>query len=169
MSDEAGLVHRAMQGDAKAYEQLILMHTQAVRSLAQSFGADWEDVVQETFLRAFAQLRSLKNPERFKEWIFGIARNVCRAERRQAGRVAKTAPAPAPAPPDCRIADLRDAIDRLPEKYRVVIEMRHFERLNYDEIGQRLGLNRNGVNARLTRARALLREHSAGIEDGASE
>ena len=50
------------------------------------------------------------------------------------------------------------ALDALPENYRTIIEMRHFEGLGYDEIGKRLGLGRNGVNARLTRARAMLRE-----------
>ncbi len=164
MSDEAELVRQAMQGDAEAYEQLVLRHTQAVRSLARSFGADWEDVVQETFLRAYTRLRTLKAPDRFKEWIFGIARNVCRSECKRLARARQAGPPPAAETSDGRIAALRDAIDRLPEKYRVVIELRHFERLSYEEIGKRLGLGRNGVNARLTRARALLRGHEAEAE-----
>jgi len=157
VSDEAGLVHRAVRGDAAAYEQLVLRHSQAVRAIARSFGADWEDVVQETFLRAYAGIRTLKDPERFKEWVFGIARNVCRGERKRAARAGRTPPPNADAA-DARIAELRDAVDRLPERYRIAIELRHFEGLSYDEIGRRTGLGRNGVNARLTRARAMLRE-----------
>jgi len=162
--DEAALVKRARQGDTAAYERLAFRHARAVRAVARSMGLDCEDVLQETLLRAYTRLRTLRDPARFREWLLGIARNISRDEEKRRARAKKTPPQPTTRadPPDERIDALRRAVDRLPENYRIVIEMRHFEQLGYDEIARRLRLTRNGVNARLSRARAMLKKQLRG-------
>ncbi|MFO7900579.1 MAG: sigma factor [Planctomycetota bacterium] len=160
VNDEPELVGRALHGDKAAFERLILRYAQAVRGVAYGAGAEAEDIAQETFLRAYAGLHMLREPAAFGAWLLGIARNICRDERTQqrpSGPVDPTFAAGSGGTDDVEDA-VRGAIDALPDKHRVVIEMRHFDQLSYEEIGRRLDLTRNGVNARLTRARVMLRD-----------
>ncbi len=124
-SDEA-LVERALRGDAWAEEAIFRRYATKVLALAERLlrrTAEADDVVQDTFADAFTKLRTLRHPEAFRSWLFGIAvRRVRRRQRRMAFRRAlgldrglDDATLAMVASPDCspdRIAEL-SRIDRI--------------------------------------------------------
>jgi RNA polymerase sigma-70 factor (ECF subfamily) len=73
------LVRRAVDGDASAFEELMRETSGSVRTVVRSYvkqPEDARDVVQEVYLRALQRLSSLDDPERFKPWLYAIARNA---------------------------------------------------------------------------------------------
>ncbi len=85
--DDAGLVALGRDGQREAFGQLVARHQSAVCALAYSACGHItksEDLAQETFIIAWHKLRDLKEPARFKWWLYGIARNlISNAFRRQ--------------------------------------------------------------------------------------
>ena len=126
--------------------------------------------MQETWLRAYANLHRLAEPERFAAWIGRIALHEAwaRARRNRRGRDG-TAPALGWSPADPERATscheivrlLEDAIDALPEKYRLALVLRGVEGLTAAEAARHLKVSRVTVNTRFHRARALLRAELA--------
>lgn len=139
-----------------------------------------EDVVQETFVKAFARLDSLECAERFGPWLKRIALN--QAISRYRGRKRRkehsiesllprfddnetrmdwpdetTANAEASLESASVRVSVRAAIDRLPESHRIVIVLRDIEELSTREAADLLGIEENALKVRLHRARAALR------------
>lgn len=89
--DEARLVERSLGGDPEAFEVLVRRHQRMIYSLAYRMtgsAADAEDLTQETFIRAHAQLAAFRGNAGFSSWLYRIAVNQCldwlkRAERRR--------------------------------------------------------------------------------------
>jgi RNA polymerase sigma-70 factor, ECF subfamily len=89
------LVKRAAAGDAGAFESLVRETTPSVRTVVRQYvrGAeDINDLVQEVYLRALQRLDTLEDSERFRSWLYAIARNagldhVRRAKRRPVSAV----------------------------------------------------------------------------------
>jgi RNA polymerase sigma-70 factor, ECF subfamily len=82
------LVLLARDGDQVAFRLLVERHQPMVRARARQLCAnpsDTDDVMQETFLRAFIALDQLREPDRFAAWLAGITANVCHGLRRRAG------------------------------------------------------------------------------------
>jgi len=76
---EADLVKEALAEQARAFEELVFRYQKRVYAMARSHGVTSsavDDVVQETFLRAFRGLRSLRTPARFGTWLLNIARTT---------------------------------------------------------------------------------------------
>jgi RNA polymerase sigma-70 factor (ECF subfamily) len=87
--DEPSLIRRAVQGDMKAWESLILAHQEAVFRLAYLILGDpdeAEDVAQETFIRAWKNLRGFDPSRPLPPWLLRITANLARNHRRSAGR-----------------------------------------------------------------------------------
>jgi RNA polymerase sigma factor CnrH len=122
--------------------------------------------VQETFLRAFRLLARLERRESFGSFAAGIAVRVCADWRKASarGEVALEGEIAAAAEPDRDAGHdrLHAAIRALPELYRDVIALCYFADRSYREIAAALGLTESAVNARLAKARSLLRESLAG-------
>ncbi len=137
-----------------------------------------EDLAQDTFLRAFRKLASLRDPTAFSSWLLGIASHVCVDWHRARRRIASLDDAQA-AEPDARLVGLYrsapeqpdaaveqqeaarlvlESLDRLPEAYRVTVVLKHMEGLSCQEIAERLGLALGTVTSRLARAYKLLRD-----------
>lgn len=173
MSD-AELVERALAGSAPAFEELLRGHARRVRALCLSrlpHGAPVDDMVQETFLRAYRLLATLHDRDRFGSFAAGIAVRVCADWRKARARteVPLDDLAEPPAPPivdgeNTAHSPLRAAIAALPAIHRDAIALFYFARLPYREIAKTLGIGEAAVNARLTKARALLRERLGGFE-----
>lgn len=168
---EPGFVqHRRHQ----EFDDLLAPHlnslTRLVRSKARD-GSEADDVVQETLFCAFRHLTQLRDRAYFKPWLFRIAINEIRQRRRSEGR----SPILMPAGPvegleladmrcspdvECERAELnallREALSKLPEKYRRVVEMRDLNDLSVTETAQRLCLGVPATKTRHLRARALL-------------
>lgn len=178
---ERELIRRCRQGDAGAWDELFNLHYPAaarfIFQLAHDFTwEDVEDINQEVFLSVIKNLHSFQGHSRFQTWVFRIAANKARDhwERRQAakrggGQVtlrlhpdpsddAPPLDAPSHQPgPDAslmnaeRAALLNQALNRLDEPCREIIQLRYFGDLGHEEIAGLLKLNPKTVSSRLSK------------------
>ena len=164
------LVARVLAGDPAAERALYDAHVERAYRLAFRMTGDddlAQDVVQETFIRAFRQLGTFRGDAALATWLHSItvsvALNGLRKVRRLAQREAPmedAAPLPATgardADPDLRERMAR-AIEALPTGYRTVFLMHDVEGFTHEEIGRALGVESGTSKAQLSRARAKLR------------
>ena len=171
--DDAELLARARQGDTDAFEQLMHMHQRYVFNLAYRVlgdTAEAEDVTQETFVRAWRGLSGFRGQARFTTWLYRIVHNLClnrlpglQRELLQTEPLEEALVNPAPSPPAMfevreREAFLHTELDRLPEKYRLVLTLYYLQDFSYDEIASALNVPMGTVKTHLHRARRLLVE-----------
>ncbi len=128
--------------------------------------ADAEDLTQEAFCKAQANLRQLREPGRAKPWLFSILRNAylhrLRDDRQrrfvsleQVGDVPE--PLPDPLPP-VGPERLQAALNELPEPFRTPVILFYFEDFSYRAIAEQMELPLGTVMSRLARAKAHLRD-----------
>jgi RNA polymerase sigma-70 factor, ECF subfamily len=157
--------------DSKKFEEFARPHAQAALRLARALvrnEADAQDVVQDSFLRAFRHFRGFSG-ESPRAWLLAIVRNVSFTlwRRREGDEPAEpeqrleAEPDPLPSPEArlleaCDAVMVRDALDRLPRLHREVLVLREMEECNYREIASILGVPIGTVMSRLSRARAQL-------------
>ncbi|MSP60646.1 MAG: sigma-70 family RNA polymerase sigma factor [Myxococcales bacterium] len=146
-----------------------LVHFPELRRAARRLAwSDGEDLVQETFLRAFAARERYRPGSNARAWLYRILTNTAHTARRKAGRdlrlrerfsVEKSAGGPIPSAPLER-ADrerIAAALDALPEAFRLVVELADLDDLSYREVASRLAVPIGTVMSRLHRARRRLR------------
>jgi RNA polymerase sigma-70 factor (ECF subfamily) len=170
-ADEIGWIERALQGDQAAFGQLMHRYTGAVYNLAYRMlgnAQDAEDAVQEIFLRAYTRLTSFDRSRRFSTWLLSIGSNYCidRLRRRRFAwltldDVAYTMPSRERGPERSALEhEQRDriqaALRQLPEHYRLVLVLRYWQDMSYDEIAHVTGLTESALKTRLHRARHML-------------
>jgi RNA polymerase sigma-70 factor (ECF subfamily) len=160
---EAELVRRSKVGDRSAFEALI--HATARLAWAAVYPAvgdpAWtEDLVQETFLRAWASLRELEDPAAFRPWLLTIARRLAWRHAEVSGR-----PLPPPADPAADPADpeearerVQDALGRLPERYRLPVTLHLLNGQDYASISKELGVANGALRGLIARGTKRLRE-----------
>jgi len=172
-SDEM-LIHRTLQGDKNAFGFLVERYKGAVHTLAyQKLGNfhDAEDIAQETFLRAYQNLTSLKKPAHFAGWLYVITTNCCKMYLRKRGRrfqanlsieelsdrdIAKGAFGQYEQ--DYALQNVRDALDTLPSGEKLVLTLYYMSGMSCREIAAFIGTSANAVKDRLYRARKHLKE-----------
>jgi RNA polymerase sigma-70 factor (ECF subfamily) len=119
-----------------------------------------DDLLQDTFLRAFRGLGRVQQSVTPRAYVFGIARHVgldaLRAQR-ATEELAVDAPAPPPAAEDPRLELLRTTIAALPELQREALDLKLQHELSYEEIADVLGIPVGTVRSRLHHAVAQLR------------
>jgi RNA polymerase sigma factor (sigma-70 family) len=160
--------------DVAAFTELVRRHQAAVAAVAFAIVRDRElahDLAQEAFVKAWRNIRELREPERAGAWLCGIVRFLARdhrrvERRRQALREQhlETSPAmpPAPATPlDRAIARQDDAlvaavVEDLPESYREPLLLHYVAGCSVAEIAAAMELGEDAVKQRLSRARAAL-------------
>src|ERR1051325_3447157 len=131
---DAELVAQSLAGDRDAFGRIVARYQSMICSLAYSATGDLsqsEDLAQETFLAAWKQLRDLREPQKLRAWLCGIARNLTLKTLRREGREpahdaapiesAHDAPAPEPPPPDRAMSREEEAIlwrslEKIPEQ-----------------------------------------------------
>jgi len=175
--DDARLVARAVVGDSSAFRALYDRWRPAVFRLARAFADldadEVDDVVQETFVRAFGALAGLKDAARFGPWILTIARNraLSRLARRKAGAALSDElahesealggeGATLPDPSDAAEVELvRRVISELPEgPEKETVRLFYVEgKLSAREIAARLGVGKSAITMRLERFRAKVK------------
>ena len=166
---DATLVNGVLGGDRSAFAELYDRRARVVRAVCFDTTRDFHaaaDLTQEVFLRAFRNLGSLRDPERFAAWLTGIARQVCREWRRGRLRDRRrfqplTGDVPSGAaddPADDRIAFLREALSRLPERERFGIQAFYLQGLDVEQARTALGMSRTTLYRVLYSARTRLRE-----------
>jgi len=161
----------AVDDDSREFERFARPHAAAALRLARTLvrnEADAQDVLQDSFLRAFRHFRGFSG-ESPRAWLLSIVRNVSFTLWRKRDRVEPgepeptldSEPDPAPSPEArlldaCDAAEVRAALDRLPELHREVLVLREMEECSYREIASILGVPIGTVMSRLSRARAQL-------------
>lgn len=126
---------------------------------------DAEDLVQETFLRAYRGFHRFEPGTNIRAWLFTILHRARTDAFRRAGRSPQTVEmvddGPAvPAPQEALASgaeDIERALATLPEVFRVAVVLRDVEELSYDEIAGVLDIPIGTVMSRIHRGRALLR------------
>ena len=121
-----------------------------------------EEAVQETFVRAYFNLKKLKKTQSFSAWLLGIAHHVIQKqiyqEQRQHRAVQITAGQAQTAEFSTDYA-LEQAVAKLPEHYRQVILLRYYGECSCKEVAQELQIPLGTVTKTLSRAHALMREY----------
>lgn len=168
MPRESDLVREAGEGDLAAMEALYTGHRAMVFAVGMGVcgnGADADEVLQETFLRAFRSLADWRGSGKFSTWLYAIAvrtalnwksRFVLRPGPR---RPAEESPAPGDAADEAESAEgLRRAIARLPYRQRIVLTLRHLRGLSLAEIAELQECALGTVKSNLHHAMANLKE-----------
>jgi RNA polymerase sigma-70 factor, ECF subfamily len=179
-SDDARLVRAVLGGQASAFDELVERHSSKIASVARRFADDpndLEDIVQETFLRAYQKLHRFRGDAALRTWLIQIAVNVCRDRRGGfwSRRVVLTGEPQLPGSSNdpAAISDramLRRAIERavrqLPEKLRLPFVLHVLEDLSGVEVAAALGWNQSTVWSRIYAARKRLRESLGDLVEG---
>jgi RNA polymerase sigma-70 factor (ECF subfamily) len=183
-SGELGLLQRLRAGEEDAYQELLRTYGGRLLVVARRFMRDEEDArdcVQDAFLSAFRSIDGFEAKARLGTWLHRILVNAClmklRARKRKPEELIDPQTpqfdeygfrnAPSEMSP-LSVEDLlergevreqlRNAIDGLPENYRIVLLLRDIEELNTAETAEKLGMTPGAVQVRLHRARLALRE-----------
>ena len=169
--DESALIRHAANGDASAWEPLVLAHQEAVFRLAYLLLGDpddAEDTAQETFLRAWNHLKRFDQTRPLRPWLLSIAANLARNRRRSAGRyLAALTRAfrnePSPATVEEKSAqymeanDLWKAVQSLNPPDQQIVYLRYFLDLSVSQTAEVLQVAEGTVKSRLSRALEKLR------------
>ncbi len=168
-TDDLHAVRRCLDGDVRSFEFLVEKYQGVVYNIALRMVKDTEDaedISQAAFVKAYEKLGTYRESYRFYSWIYRIAVNEALnflekrkrftrldegiEDSRQAMDVASEARE--------RDERIQEALMELKPDHRVVVILRHFEELSYDEIGTILDIPMKRVKSRLFTARQLLRE-----------
>lgn len=167
-------VRRAARGDTTAFEGLYRHTRPLVARLLGSFVAldadEVEDVIQDTYVRAFRALPRLKDPSAFEPWLLSIARNRARSRLERQGQVRRLEESVDPPPESVPLvpealqlerdmAAVRELIEGLPEgEEKRTVWLFYVEgELSAREIAERLGVGKSAVTMRLERFRARVK------------
>ena len=158
------LVDACRGGDmAGAYTELVKRHSRSVYAVCLgTLGNihDAEDIAQETFIRGIARIGQLRDGTQFGPWIMKIARNLCidYVRRRQRGAAILAQQDRDRNCSEAAHVDLREAIAKLPEKYRLPLLLYYFDGRSSESVARTLGISTDGALTRLSRARKELRK-----------
>jgi RNA polymerase sigma-70 factor (ECF subfamily) len=170
---DAELVRQTLTGRSDAYAELVRRWAGRVVALCHArigCAASAEDVAQDALMRAYRSLKSLTEPEKFGAWLSRIAVHTCLnwLKNRQRTQIPFSALGPEQNPEeylrgpaeenDDELHRLRSEVAALPETYREVLMLYYHQDVTYRDLAEMLGVSPATVNARLTKARALLRE-----------
>lgn len=182
--DEPALVGIARNGGENAIRLLIQRNNQRLFRVARGVlrnDAEAEDVVQETYVRAFTSLASFRGEAKFSTWLTTIALHEAFRRLHSRRDVAELQPSldmalsadpglaslfplslvPLPADSETGRTEMRialeEAIDSLPQGFRIVFVLRDVEGLSIEETASQLSIRPETVKTRLHRARRLLR------------
>jgi len=179
--DLESVIERARGHDAEAQGEIYHRYVRSVYGLCRYMldsRESAEDTTGEVFLKLQRSIESYDGSIPFPRWLLRVAGNRCidALRHRQRGRrvivevedgdavieAASSEPSPLGAVISVEErAQVRDAIARLPQNYRVPLVLRYYGELSYDEIAQQLGLKRNYVAALIFRAKQELRRRVA--------
>jgi len=185
-SDAAAVLARARRGDDDAFGALVQQHSHRAFVLALRMTGneqDAEDIVQESFLRAYRQIGRFEARANFGTWLYRIVVNcaVDRLRTRPKGRLTgidallgETAVESRPGPDRLAASEeigrkVRDALDALTPLERAAFTLRHYEGLSIAEIGGILNLGTSAAKHGVFRAVRKLRAALAPLHAAASE
>ncbi|MDR0854432.1 MAG: sigma-70 family RNA polymerase sigma factor [Clostridiales Family XIII bacterium] len=176
--EERALIERATSGNQEAFEELYKNNFRFILFYTRRFFADengYEDIVQEVVMDMYKGLGTLKDPDKFRSWLYILIRNVCikhiKREKKtesyddgQDETVLLMAETRREYIPEDNLQKtetdsiVADAVGQLPAGYQNVVRMYYYEEKNYQEIAEELQINVKTVGSNLTKAKRLLKE-----------
>ena len=188
-NDDVQLIQRVLEGDDNAFSVLVRKYQKQVHALAWRKIGDFhtaEEITQDTFLKAYKKLPTLKEPQRFDSWLYVIAANCCSSWLRKkrvwtqplekleetdndhiqtgtySGYVAaENERTNAEAQRDV----VKKLLARLQESERTVITLHYFGEMSCTEIGTFLGVSANTIKSRLRRAQQRMKKEEPMIRE----
>jgi RNA polymerase sigma-70 factor, ECF subfamily len=148
MKADIDLVREVKTGNVSAFSELVRRHEKALYRLALRFSRDHgtaEDIVQESFVKAYQKLASFEERSSFKSWLFRIAINTSKNKLRgQSGNEVDIEDVQLAVDPkveeDVEFKEVQgfihDEVQKLPERQRIALTLRVFEELSFQEIAQ---------------------------------
>ncbi|MBU6402275.1 MAG: RNA polymerase sigma factor [Verrucomicrobia bacterium] len=168
------LALRAKRGDDDAFEEIVRTFERPVfyyvRRLVESDEDAW-DVLQQTWVKAFRGLGSLRETRRLRVWLYAIAHRTVMSHHRTAYRsqavreeaFGSAAAVEPDAPPDPDDAErVHQALARLDPDFRAVLTLRFLEQLSVDETAEIIGVPSGTIKSRLFHAKKALKRISRG-------
>ena len=178
--DDQQLIQQAQAGETAAFAELVNRHGQMVYNLALrtlNNEHEAEDIAQETFVRAWQSLKRFRGDARFSTWLYRITTNLCFNRLPRMRNELKAVDADTAVnlvdrqeQVEGRLLSvelrnqLHEAIDNLPESYRLLITLRHLQELSYAEIADITKMPLGTVKTGIFRARRMLRETLTELE-----
>jgi RNA polymerase sigma-70 factor (ECF subfamily) len=173
--EESLLIARVQRGDQNAFAQLVEMYQTPVYNLAYRMlgnANDAEDAAQETFLRAFSQLKTfhIDHAQRFATWLLSICAHHCidRLRRRkflwlslEDDALEESLASDAPEPDDSALRaenarEIAQSLEHLAPAYRLVVVLKYWHDQSVEEIARTTGDSVSAVKVKLYRARQML-------------
>lgn len=172
VTNEAELVSQAQGGDRNAFNELVHIHARGVFNVVYHMCGDAlvaEDAAQETFIRAWQNLRSYRPQTSLRNWLYRIAFNagmdMVRKEKRilpndiEEMQLTDARPGPESLTSQLeRTTMVQKAVMSLPDASRAVLVLREYEGMSYHEIADALDIPLGTVMSRLNYARKLLKD-----------
>jgi len=184
---DTDLVSESVSGNRDAFGQIVSRYQSLVCSLAYSATGNLsqsEDLAQETFVTAWRQLADLREREKLRAWLCGIARNLINNFLRKSGREPShraesleeisESHSPERLPIENTISNEEAAIlwrslERIPEIYREPLVLFYREHQSIETVAANLDLTEDNVKQRLSRGRKLLHEQVLAFVEGTLE
>lgn len=170
-------VERVLAGEVRAFEGIVRRWQGPLVNMAWRYCRDRsraEEMAQEAFIKAWRGLAQWRREGSFSTWLFALAANVFRSElKRFPTETLPLDDAPEPAGPASQHQDLEDrglceavrrAVLALPQRYREPVILYYFHEQDVAAAATSLGLPEGTIKARLSRARALLRQRFPHLE-----
>ena len=185
-SEDAQLINRFLTGDESAFTALVKKHQKRVHALAWRKVGDFhiaEELTQDTFLKVYQKLGTLKNPNQFAGWLYVITDRVCtawyRKQKPQMESLENTSEEEIDglsyrsyedkqrenAAVEYRRGFIKNLLEQLPESERTVVTLHYLSEMTCKAIGEFLGVSQNTVKSRLQRARNRLKEQEDMIRE----
>ena len=178
MENDVQLIHSVLSGNEEAFTALVRKYQKSVHALAWRKVRDFhiaEEITQDTFLQAYKNLATLRNPNQFAGWLYVIANRLClkwlqkkkppiqllentsvveieeSSYNRYVSEQRETEAA------ERRHEIVEELLEKLPESERTVVTLYYLGEMTAKEIGNFLGVSVNTIKSRLRRARERLR------------
>ena len=180
-TDDQDLIDACREGKTDAFGVLVRRYQDRLYPTALRLtgcAEDAQDLLQETFIRAYEKLGKFHGESAFYTWVYRIAVNLALSGRRRRRPVARLDDAAADPPVDRGETDpalpleraerdktIQDALDALAPDHRVVVVMKEYDGLRYEDIAAALGVPVGTVRSRLHRARCDLRTRLQSLID----
>ncbi len=179
--DDVQLIHAVLSGDNSAFAILVEKHQKSVHALAWRKIGDFhyaEEITQDTFLRAYQKLSTLKDPSQFLRWLYTIANRLCLNWLRKEKKYEKLQSLEDTSMEEVEestyaryVSEQRETetteqhfeiveklLEKLPESERTTMVLYYLGEMTTTEIGKFLGVSVKAIRTRLHRARKRLRE-----------
>ena len=188
-NDDVELIRRTLAGDNNAFSELVEKYQKQVHALAWRKIGDFhtaEDITQDTFLKAYQRLHTLKEPHRFAGWLYVIATRRCLAlfrQKRLQTQVIENIDTPvsnkdaysrhiAEEQAKTIVKEQQEVVKKLlatlKESDRTVITLHYFGEMTCEQMSEFLGVSANTIKSRLRRARNRLKKEEPMIREAIS-